>query len=173
MDRILTGAREFSGKTENVYGMNIWIGTLQDTLLIATRVDKVGMPTNADIYAQVSKLSDRISKAHCHPMNSPMVNISPDTSNPGRYRLMTAIPLDCRLQDGGEFFFKRLIPWKYLIGEVKGGTGAVSNAFSNMDTYIHDHQITVMAIPFQLLVTDRRQEADSSRWITRIYYPIF
>ncbi|HEY4337163.1 MAG TPA: GyrI-like domain-containing protein [Puia sp.] len=174
MDRVLEQARLYSEKGENLYGgVNIWIGTLQDTLLVTTRTEKMGMPTSEDIYAQVGRLSNYISKMHCHQTNSPMANISPDTSRPGGYKLMVAMPVDCRLENDGEFVFKRLIPWKYLIGEIRGGAGTVANAFPNMDTYIRDHQITVMAIPFQMMVSDRRQEPDSTRWVTRIYYPIF
>jgi hypothetical protein len=30
-----------------------------------------------------------------------------------------------------------------------------------------------MAIPFQLLVTDRSTESDTSKWVTHIYVPVF
>lgn len=173
MDGALAQASVFAEKRENLYGVDIEVGTLRDTLLIATQMGKMGMPTNEDIYAQVGKLSTYISEMHCHASNSPICNISPDTGRSGGYRLMVAIPVDCRLEGRGEFSFKRLIPWKYLIGEVKGGTGSVDSAFRSMDKFIRDYQLTVMAIPFQMLVTDRRRERDSTRWVTRIYYPIF
>jgi hypothetical protein len=173
MDRVLALASLFAEKKENLYGLDIRVGTLRDTLLITTRMEKMGMPTNEDIYAQTGKLWNYISEMHCHPTNSPMVNIATDTGRPGRYKMMVAMPVDCRLEDRGGLFFKRLIPGKYLIGEVRGGAGSVDRAFKNMDAYIRDYQLTVMAIPFQMLVTDRRQEPDSARWVTRIYYPIF
>lgn len=173
MDGVLDRVRVFAEKKENLYGMDIHVGTLRDTLLIATRMEKMGMPVNDDIYAQVGKLSGYISEMQCHQTNSPMVNIGPDTSHPGGYQLMVALPVDCRLEGRDGLFFKRLIPWKYLIGEVKGGPGAVDRAFRSMDKFIHDYQLTVMAIPFQMLVTDRRQQPDSTRWVTKIYYPIF
>jgi len=173
MDGVLAKAGLFVEKKVNLYGVDIRVGTLQDTLLIATRMEKIGMPTNEDIYAQAGKLWNYISEMHCHPTNAPMVNIAPDTGRRGGYKMMVAMPVDCRFGDGGELFFKRLIPGKYLIGEVKGGSGAVDRAFRSMDAYIRDYQLTVMAIPFQMLVTDRRREPDSARWVTRIYYPIF
>jgi hypothetical protein len=30
----------------------------------------------------------------------------------------------------------------------------------------------MMAMPFQLLVTDRSKEKDSTNWITQLYYPV-
>jgi hypothetical protein len=42
-----------------------------------------------------------------------------------------------------------------------------------MKNYISDYQRTVMAIPFQSLVTDRRKEADTTKWLTKLYFPIF
>jgi hypothetical protein len=173
MDRVLERVRLFSGRRENLYGMDIRVGKLKDTLLIATRIEKMGPPVDEDIYAQVGRLSGYIAEMHCHQTNSPMVNVGTDTSHAGGYKLMVAIPVDCRLEDRGDLLFKRLIPGKYLIGEVKGGAGTVDRAFRSMDKFIRDYQLTVMAIPFQMLVTDRRHEPDSSRWVTRIYYPIF
>lgn len=173
MDGALTQAGHFSEKKSNLYGVDIRIGTLPDTLLIATRTVTTGKPTNEQIYAQIGKLSKYLSDMHARPTNAPMANIAADEGHPGAYKLMTAIPIDTRLDGNGEFFFSRLIPWRYLVGEVKGGPGAVDKAFKRMDTFILDYQITVMAVPFQLLVTDRMQEKDSSRWVTRIYYPIF
>jgi hypothetical protein len=173
MDRVLLQASVFSEKRENLYGVDIRVGTLPDTLLIATRMEMMGVPTTKDIYAQLDKLSHYAAEKHSRPTNYPMANFSPDESRPGVYKLLTAIPVDARLEGGGDLFFMRLIPWKYLIGDVKGGPAAVAVAFSGMETYIRDYQITVMATPFQMLVTDRRQEPDSTRWVTRIYYPIF
>ena len=41
-----------------------------------------------------------------------------------------------------------------------------------MEQYVSDHKYVRIAIPFQSLVTDRMNEPDSSKWITKIYYPI-
>jgi hypothetical protein len=61
---------------------------------------------------------------------------------------------------------------KILIGEVRGGDATTKNAFAEMHNYVVDHQMTSPAIPFISLVTDRKQEPDSSKWISRIYYPV-
>ncbi|HVU94899.1 MAG TPA: GyrI-like domain-containing protein [Puia sp.] len=173
MDRVLAKAGSFLSKKENLYGVGIKIEMLPDTLLIATRMEKNGLPTTEDIYAQIAKLSRYVSAMHSKATNHPMVNIAPEEGHPGRYKLLAAVPVDTRLENKGDLFFMRLIPWRYLACEVKGGPGTVDMAFRSMDKFIRDYQLTVMAIPFQMLVTDRRAEPDSTRWVTRIYYPIF
>jgi hypothetical protein len=59
-----------------------------------------------------------------------------------------------------------------LVGEVKGGMVTVAAAEKRMADYAFDHQKTAPAIPFQSLITDRMQEKDTGKWITRIYYPV-
>jgi hypothetical protein len=85
---------------------------------------------------------------------------------------MVAIPVGSRMMSEGDFLFSRLVPGKFLFTEVKGGPAAVDRALSGIKDYIRDYQRTVMAVPFQSLVTDRMQEPDSTRWVTRIYYPV-
>jgi hypothetical protein len=38
---------------------------------------------------------------------------------------------------------------------------------------MQDYGKSVVAIPFQYLVTDRLAEKDSSKWVTKIYQPIY
>jgi hypothetical protein len=37
---------------------------------------------------------------------------------------------------------------------------------------VQDHQRVAPAIPFQSLVTDRTKQPDTSKWVTRLYWPI-
>ena len=172
MDGILGQAGEFLGKKENLYGVPIGEGSTRDTLLIATRVEKTGLPTNEDIYAQMGRLLRYIGEAHTQQAGYPMVNFTPIEDRPGAYRLMVAIPVASRMESKGDLVFMRLIPGKYLITEVTGGPGTVAMALAGLKDYIRDYQRTVMAIPFQSLVTDRMQVTDTTRWVTRIYYPV-
>jgi hypothetical protein len=59
-----------------------------------------------------------------------------------------------------------------LSGEVIGGPQEIDAATKQFELYIHDYQRTIIAIPFQMLITDRTKEPDSTKWITRIYYPV-
>ena len=59
-----------------------------------------------------------------------------------------------------------------LITEVKGGSNKINNAYKQIRNYISDYNRIAPAIPFESLVTDRSKEPDSSKWVTRIYYPV-
>ena len=48
----------------------------------------------------------------------------------------------------------------------------IQKAYDQIQHYISDHNRVAPAISFESLVTDRRQEPDSSKWVTRIYYPV-
>ena len=172
MDGILGQAGLFLDKSENVYGIRIWEGSTRDTLLIGIRAVQVGIPTDQDIYAKVTRLKQYVAEMHSRQTGDPMVNVLPMEDRRGTYRLMVALPVGNRIEGKADVEFMRLIPGKYLITEVRGGPGTVDKALSALKDYIRDYQRTVMAIPFQVMVTDRMQVADSAQWVTRIYYPV-
>jgi hypothetical protein len=60
-----------------------------------------------------------------------------------------------------------------LTAEVKGGAHTVSEAEKQLENYVRDYQIVSPAIPFQTLVTDRRKEMDTARWVSIVNYPVF
>lgn len=91
----------------------------------------------------------------------------------GGYETMIAIPIDRDLKGHGNIFPSHFVPWKILTGEVRGGCYTAERGIDQLGQYIMDYQRTAMAIPFQLLVTERDKEADTSRWITRVVVPVF
>ena len=60
-----------------------------------------------------------------------------------------------------------------LKAEVTGGLDRVKEGETELANYVDDYHKLSPAIPFQSLVTDRISQADSTKWITRLYYPIF
>jgi hypothetical protein len=66
-----------------------------------------------------------------------------------------------------------MIAGNILVAEVKGGPYTVTNAFNSLHDYVTDHDLQSPAIPFQSLITNRLQQPDSTKWITKIYYPIY
>jgi hypothetical protein len=65
-----------------------------------------------------------------------------------------------------------MVPGKILVAEVKGGEQRVREAAANLQNYVDDYKLKSPAIPFESLVTDRTKETDTSKWITKLYYPI-
>jgi len=82
------------------------------------------------------------------------------------------IALSLRLSGIDSFIDEMMKAGNILVTEVKGGPSIINNAFKQMDTYVTDHERIPPAIPFLSLVTNRVQEPDTSKWITRIYYPV-
>jgi hypothetical protein len=60
-----------------------------------------------------------------------------------------------------------------LSATITGGPEKVRIAEQELENYVKDQQLVSPAIPFQSLVTDRRQLADSTQWISKVNYPIF
>ena len=61
----------------------------------------------------------------------------------------------------------------WLVAEIQGGPNKVENQLKEMENYVQDKNRNSPAIPFASLVTDRRKERDTLKWITNIYYPVY
>jgi len=99
-----------------------------------------------------------------------MMNIK--QSEDGRYETQVAIPTNHLLQNDGKIHYRRMVPGYFMVTEVKGGSFTIQEAMKQMDYYVSDYKKTVMAKPFQILVTNRLTETDTSKWITKIYIPV-
>ena len=171
MNGVLSKLRPFLEDERNIYGMNIGEASTKDTFLVATKAFLPGYPSTPDIYRLLGELREYIVREGAVENGYPMANVT-KLSDSG-FQLMAAIPVDRPLRDKGAIFYRRLVPGKFLAAEVKGGDRSVRAGFDRLQEYVSDHQRTVMAIPFQVIVTDRMKEPDTTRWVTRWYCPVF
>ena len=89
------------------------------------------------------------------------------------YLVRVAIPVDKKLPTSGNISYKWMLGGgNILITDVKGDKKEIRNAFDQTNLYISDHNKVTPAIPFQSMITDRRQEKDSTKWVTKIYFPV-
>ena len=86
---------------------------------------------------------------------------------------MVALPVNKKIDNKGDVFFVRMVPGRFLTSEVTGGPYTIQHAHRMMDQYFKDFNRTTMAIPFEYIVTDRLKETDTSKWVTRIYGPVY
>ena len=100
----------------------------------------------------------------------PMLNITPLDN--GQFQFQVAVPVNKMLADKGTIFSRRMVPGNFMMLEAKGGPKTVDHAMQQLQQYAIDYQRTYMAIPFQVMVTDRLNEQDTTKWVTRIYYPV-
>lgn len=162
----------YSNKPENVYGFRVEKTKVVDSVLISTRRIFNHYPADTEIDSMIKQLRNYISSQHAIEKNYPMLNVHLNGGN--EYKAMVAIATE-RLLSADKNFSPKLVlkGGNILEAEFKGGPEAVKKAFIEFENYRADFNITSPAIPYQLLVTDRVKEADTTKWITKFYYPIF
>jgi hypothetical protein len=170
MEVILGDLRSYLEEEDHVYGISVIEGSAKDNLLVESTRMAGSYPSTGDIYSLVKKLQGYILLHHGLVTGYPMANIM---GRGGQFQLRVAIPTNQPVPETDSIRNRALPGVKFLEAEVKGGAATVNEAMEQMNNYISDHHRTVMAIPFSSLETDRSAEPDSTKWMTRIYYPIF
>ena len=172
LNTILISLKKFAEIPENIYGIVVKKTIVQDSVLISTRRSFDHQPGVQEIEALIQRLKTYIAQNKAVEKNFPMLNVMMIDSSD--YQAMVAIPVDRQLPATGEFAPKVLLKGGNILEtQIQGGPHTIEKAFTNLEHYRSDHRYTSPAIPFQLLVTDRSKEADTAKWITKLYYPIF
>jgi hypothetical protein len=100
-----------------------------------------------------------------------MLNI---IKNPaGKFEIQTAIPINKTFRTTANQPLKRMVLGNILVTDVKGGRNKIETAFKQIGYYLKEKHLVSPAIPYESLIVNRLNEPDSSKWITRIYYPIY
>ncbi|HET6721863.1 MAG TPA: hypothetical protein VFH07_03900 [Chitinophagaceae bacterium] len=172
MNAILQSMKAFLQKTENIYGFDIRETLVKDSVLISTRRTFDHYPNVQEVDAMIQSLKKYIVQHNAIEKNLPMLNVvKRDTL---RYEAMTAIPVDKALPETNEFAPKFLLKGGYILeAQVQGGPFTIENGLRELENFRADNKLNSPAIPYQLLITDRTKEADTTKWITRLYYPVF
>ncbi|HKZ65439.1 MAG TPA: GyrI-like domain-containing protein [Chitinophagaceae bacterium] len=161
----------FFSKTGNIYGSDIQQIPVLDSILVSTHATSKDYPTIAFIYDLIDQLKEYIRGQSAKETGFPMLNIT--TTDSSNYLTRVAIPVNKRLKPSGKISYRWMMGGgKILVSEVRGGPASIDRAFQQIENYIHDYHRTTPAIPFLSLVTDRRKEPDTAKWITKIYYPV-
>ena len=172
ISKLLEQVRSFVEKTENIYGLPIHKTKVVDSVLISTRRLFDHKPGIKEIDAMIQSLKRYISKNNSIEKNFPMLNVRKIDS--GHYEAMTAIPVDRELPTTKEFETKFMLKGGNILEvQVRGGPDTIEKSFAELENYRVDYKYGSPAIPYQLLVTDRLNEPDTSTWITKIYFPVY
>jgi hypothetical protein len=168
---LLQHIKNHYSSTLSLYQYDIQKRSVTDSTLLTNIKEIKGIPTTATIYSLVDELRAYIKQQDAHETGNPMLNIF--TKDSISYLLKVAIPVDKKLPSSGTMSYRWMLGGgNILITEVKGGPEVIRDAYDKIQLYITDNHRIAPAIPFESLVTDRRQEPDSTKWITRIYYPV-
>lgn len=170
MAGILGNLGAFLRSDKNVYGLDIQQIRVTDTLLISTKLYSLEYPSTQVIYNLIRKLQVHIDNEGARETNYPMLNVRKDSTT---YRTMIAIPVNKTIPENNNFEIKKMVPGKILVTEVKGGEYTARQGLNLLDLYMYDNKLKSPAIPFESLITDRSREHDSTKWITKLYYPVY
>ena len=168
---ILQSINATYSKIANLYGYDIQKKSVVDSTLVFTFEETKGYPSVSKIYSLIDELRSYIKQNSAAETGFPMLNTS--KSDSVNYIVKVAIPVNKKLPDSEKIHYRWMLGGgNILITEVKGGQNEITNAYKQIQNYVSDYNRSAPAIPFESLVTDRRKEPDSSKWITRIYYPV-
>lgn len=168
---LLDDSKNFFDKQENVYGMKIQAETVKDSALVSYSRMFDHYPATEEIYSMIGSVNNYIQKKGGRENGSPMMHV--EIMGLKEFLTMVAIPTQGDLPSEGEFKAKKMILGNILTGEVKGGLYTVLKAEAELKNFVTDFRRMSPAIPYQSLITNRLLEKDTSKWVTKLYYPIF
>lgn len=171
IDSILKKFQSHFSATENVYDYKINRGLVTDSFLVSTYALSKGYPSTDFTYDLIDRLKKYITDNGAKESGFPMLNVS--TNDSIHYLTRVGIPIDRIVPSSKEISFKRMpAGGNMLIVDIKGGPVSMNNALQQVQNFILDYHESAPAIPFFSLITDRRKEPDTSKWLTKIYYPV-
>ena len=171
LDALIAEIKSNLEDVKKIYGFEITEERVPDAIHISTKKIFDHYPTTDDIYASIEDLNTYIADNKAHGVNAPIYNIfTPDDK---AYQLMVAIATDRPLPTNNKFLFKEMVRGKIIIGKSIGPNSTINQCLQQVEYFVKDHGRSSPAIQFNRLITDRKKELDSTKWITTINYPVF
>jgi hypothetical protein len=167
---MLSNLRSYLEMKIHVYGMDLYLTKSRDSTLVMMQWKTIVYPETKELYAVIMKLRKYASSQGAKETDPPMLHVL--TGSGGSFEVMVAVPVDKQLKGEGNIVPRKFVPWKIISGEVRGGAYTAEQAMVQLQQYMEDHQYPAMAMPFQALVTERNNEPDTSRWVTRVIVPV-
>lgn len=170
MDAILQSFRSFIEDPKNIYGVKFYRTLSTDSTLVTMTSLTNTYPTTAEVYSRIDSLKKYIISQGGEEISPPMLNVTEISDR--QFQTRVAISVNKRLAGNKRISVRTFVPWRMLEGEVHGGNYTVEKAFEQMGKYKVDYNCTIMALPYQSLITDRSKEQDTTKWVTKICAPI-
>lgn len=168
---ILSAFKQFATDKKNIYGLDIIEAKVKDSSLISTKKYFDHYPTNKEVDDLINKLKQHIAANGGVIKDYPMLNIHINEDK--KYEAMVAIPLLKDIPVKGDIIIKKMILGNILEAKLTGGDFSINNGMNALKNYAKDHEKVSPAIPFQLMITDRNRETDTTKWVTVVKYPVF
>jgi len=171
MEGIMDKLKKYFDNSANIYGIEVKEIQAKDSLLISTKIKTTEYPGIAQVYQQVQKLQDYATAQGAAPTNSPMLNVTMLGKND--YQVMVGLPINKVVQQTADIRIKHM-PYggNMLTANIKGGSYTIQEGIKKLNEYYMDSKRTSPAIPYEMMITDRMKESDTTKWETRLYYPV-
>ncbi|MFY8126894.1 MAG: hypothetical protein ACOVMM_00840 [Chitinophagaceae bacterium] len=165
--------KKFAEDKKSFYGLTAKLTKLPDSCMIAKKAICVNYPTTHQIYKEIEALEQYAKANNASAIKPPMLHVK--QLQPLGYEFMVSLPVNKRLASKGDIVFKQMLPYgNYLESDsIIGFTKKVDSLFLSFENYKNDYNFTSPAIPFQSLITNRKLIKDSTKWVTKFYYPVF
>ncbi|HEY4288640.1 MAG TPA: hypothetical protein VGN00_16155 [Puia sp.] len=170
MEAVLRDFKAFIDDDKNIYGVHFYRAMSRITTVVSITNISTTYPTTDEVYQKIDSLRAYMTDHGAAAVDSPWLNVTKMAA--GSFKTTVAIPADKQVPENGRISNKRFVPWKMIQGDVRGGVYTVEKAFGQMEVFRHDHPMTIVAIPFQMLITDRRKEQDTTKWVTIVAAPV-
>ena len=171
INEILNQMSAFLEAPKYIYGFDIKEVTLKDTILITTKFVSKGLPTNDQIYTHADALTKYLTSFNKVAINNPMVTVLENPTND--YTIMVGISINGAIPETDLYRIKRMpVNGKMFVTDATGGPYSIQVAYAALKTFLLDAKRPSPAVPFELLLNNRKIITDSAQWNTRIYYPV-
>jgi len=171
LDFLVAKLGSFLENKDNIYDISISKSTAPDSLLISTKRILNNYPSTNEVYNLIDLLKKYASENKASVNGNPMMNVT--VLDKQQFQLMVALPIDKALNGNENIFPRKMVHGNFLVATVKGGISTINEALNQMQLFFQDYDKTSMAIPFQYIITDRITEPDTTKWITKIYAPVY
>lgn len=168
---LLNEMKNYFSDRAKVYGLRIETTTEKDSTMLLYKTTFNHYPSTEEIYKIIYSIRNYIKTNGGKENDYPMLNVHKEGVD--RFETRVAVPTESDVTPTGKFEVKKMVLGNILVSQVEGGMEKVREGEKQLANYVQDYNIPSPAIPFQSLVTERISEPDSSKWITRLYYPIF
>jgi effector-binding domain-containing protein len=169
---ILKHFKSYLENVKNAYGYKIYIGKINNPILLASTSISKTYPNLQTAYTIVDGLRKQSNTKGASQLDYPMLNITQIAEK--QYQLSVAIPIDKKVAPDQNSSINYMVKGgNLLIADVKGGPNTINNALNAVKDYMKDHKLISPAMYYQSMITDRSVEKDTSKWVTKIQYPIF
>lgn len=169
--KILSNLSSHYSGFKNLYNLGIHESTVPFEYVTTLSQTFGHNPSVQEIYALIDRVKVFIKGKGGSEKGSPMLFTT--KIKEGQFFVQVAIPTNKSLPDTGKIKSKWMLKGgNILSAQVTGNRRAISKAKKQIEYYIQDHRKSVVAIPYEYLITDRLTQPDSNKWVTQIYFPV-